>query len=87
MSESLTEAVQRYLQEMKLDISEERVIDYIVRELHLGRKLSEVIQDAYVSNRVDEVQLGHLLENKEIIEAVEEELAEAFQRRDFKFSE
>ncbi len=87
MSETLSDAIQRYLEEMRLDISEERVMNYIVREVHLGRKLSAVVQDAYVKNRVDKDQLGRLLENKEVIEAVEEELATAFERKDFKFAE
>ena len=87
MSETLSEAIQRYLAEMRLDVSEERVMNYIIREVHLGRKLSEVIQDAYVVNRVDKDQLNHLLENKEIIMSVEEELDRAFKQKDFKFSE
>ena len=87
MSETLSDAIQRNLEEMRLDISEERVMNYIVREVHLGRKLSAVVQDAYVENRVDKDQLGRLLENKEVIEAVEEELATAFERKDFKFAE
>lgn len=87
MSETLGEAIQRYLEEMRLDVSEERVMNYIVREVHQGRKLSEVIADPYVENRVDKDQLGKLLENKEVIEAVEEELDRAFSRKDFKFAE
>ncbi len=87
MSETLGEAIQRYLEEMRLDVSEERVMNYIVREVHQGRKLSEVIADPYVENRVDKDQLGKLLENREVIEAVEEELDKAFSRKDFKFAE
>lgn len=87
MSETLREAIQRYLEEMRLDVSEERVMNYIVREVHQGRKLSEVVADPYVENRVDKDQLGRLLENKEVIEAVEDELEKAFSRKDFKFAE
>ncbi len=87
MSETLREAIQRYLEEMRLDVSEERVMNYIVREVHQGRKLSEVVNDPYVENRVDKDQLGRLLENKEVIEAVEDEIDKAFRQKDFKFSE
>jgi len=62
-------------------------MNYIVREVHMGRKLSAVIQDPYVKNRVNEERLGQILENTEIIEAVEEELNEAFKGKDFKFAE
>ncbi len=87
MSETMTQVIQRFLEELRLDISEERVLNYIVREVHLGRKLSDVVRDPYVENRVDKDQLGRVLENKDVIEAVEEELAQAFSRKDFKFSE
>lgn len=87
MSDKLTMIIQRFFEEMKLDVAEERVINYIIRELHLGRKLSAVILDPYVKNRVDENRLGEILENKEIIVAVEEELEAAFKGHDFKFSE
>jgi len=87
MSEDLKTIIQRFLEEMQLNVAEERVINYIVKELHLGRKLSAIIQDPYIKNRIDEKRLGAVLENKEIIAAVEEELNEAFKGRDFKFAE
>ena len=87
MSEDLKTIIQRFFEEMQLNVSEERVINYIVKELHLGRKLSAIIQDPYIKNRIDEKRLGAVLENKEIIAAVEEELNEAFKGRDFKFAE
>ncbi len=87
MSDRSRAIIQKFLEEMKLDVTEERVINYIVREVHQGRKLSVVIQDQYVSNRVGEEELGQILENKEIIEAVEKELNQAFEERDFKFAE
>jgi len=79
--------IQRFFEEMKLDVAEERVINYIVKEVHQGRRLSLVIQDPYVKNRVNEERLGHIMENTEIIGAVEEELSQAFKGRDFKFTE
>lgn len=87
MPDSLKEVIQKFLEEMQLDIAEERVMNYIVREVRLGRKLSVVIQDTYVKNRVDQERLGHILESKEVIEAVEAELDQAFKDRDFKFAE
>ncbi len=87
MTDRSRSIIQKFLEEMKLDVTEERVINYIVREVHQGRKLSAVIQDQYVKNRVGEEELGRILENKEIIEAVEKELSQAFEERDFKFAE
>ncbi|MDP1809368.1 MAG: hypothetical protein Q8L35_07535 [Actinomycetota bacterium] len=87
MSDKVTVIIQRFFEEMQVDVVEERVVNYILKELHLGRKLSVIIQDPYVKNRVDEDRLGQMLENKEIISAVEEELEAAFKGHDFKFAE
>lgn len=87
MADSVTEIIQRFFEEMQLDVLEERVVNYILKELHLGRKLSAIIKDPYIKNRVGEDKLGQMLENKEIVSAVEEELEAAFKVHDFKFTE
>jgi len=87
MSDNVTGIIQRFFEEMQFDVLEERVVNYILKELHLGRKLSAIIQDPYVRNRVGEDRLGQMLENKEIIATVEEELEAAFKGHDFKFAE
>jgi hypothetical protein len=87
MSATINEVVQRFLEELSLDVAEERIVNYIVREVRLGRKLSAVIQDPYIKNRVDAKRLGEIMENKEVIEAVDAELEQAFKDRDFKFKE
>lgn len=87
MPESMKDIIEKFLEEMQINVAEERVLNYVVKEIHLGRKLSAVIQDPYVRNRVDEEHLNRILESKEVIEAVEAELNQAFEGRDFKFSE
>jgi hypothetical protein len=87
MSATINEVVQRFLQELSLDVAEERIVNYIVREVRLGRKLSAVIQDPYIKNRLDTKRLGEIMENKQVIEAVDVELEQAFKDRDFKFKE
>ena len=87
MPERSRNIIQKFFDDMQLDISEERVLNYIIREVHKGRKLSVVIQDTYVRNRLDEKHLAKILEKKEVIQAVEEELTQAFKDHDFKFAE
>ena len=87
MAQPMTSIINKFFEEMRFDVTDERVMNYIVREVHLGRKLSEVIQDNYIKNRVGEERLGQILEHKEVIEAVETELTRAFKAHDFKFSE
>lgn len=69
------------------DIVEERVINYVIRELHHGRNLGAILQDPYVRNRLNEEKVKHLLENPQVIEVVEEELNKAFKTQDFTFKE
>ncbi len=77
--------VRDFLESLKLDVTEERIVNYIVREVRLGRKLSSVLQDPYIRNRLSEAQIDDIIENPEVLEAVERELAAAFETQDFKF--
>lgn len=78
-------AVRRILEEASLDVMEERVIEYITRELHQGRPVNEILADPYVRNRVNEDRLNEILENPEILAAVSDELSKAFKDWDFNF--
>ncbi|RJQ54355.1 MAG: hypothetical protein C4521_05830 [Actinobacteria bacterium] len=88
MTESRTQKIIReFLQDLQLDVIEERIINYIVREVRLGRRLSSVLQDPYIKNRLTQQQVDEIIESPEVLEAVERELAEAFETQDFKFKE
>ncbi len=88
MAESrLRKIVEQFLEDVATDVVEERVVDYIVREVHAGRKLAAVLEDPYVRNRLTEERLAHILENKEIIETVQQEMSLAFERGEFGFKE
>lgn len=83
----LRAAIKKILEDASIDVAEERVIHYIVRELHQGRKIAAILDDPFVRNRVNETSLDHVLENGVILEAVQEELNKAFTDWDFKFEE
>lgn len=83
----LTDILQRFFEELSVNVVEERVLNYILREVHLGRKLSAIIKDPYILNRLNQEQVNHVLEKPELIEAVENELEQAFKLHDFKFIE
>jgi len=88
LTESRTQKIIReFLQDLQLDVIEERIINYIVREVRLGRRLSSVLQDPYIKNRLTQQQVDEIIESPEVLEAVERELAEAFETQDFKFKE
>lgn len=86
MTESaLKNAIRKLMEDMSSDILEERAVNYIIKEVHKGRSLTSVINDAYIKNRLDEEKMEHVLENDQVIKAVEDELKNAFEQKDFRF--
>lgn len=81
----LREAIKKILEEASIDVAEERVIHYITRELHQGRKIDDILNDPYIRNRLNEQQLDLVLGNEQILKAVQEELSKAFVEWDFSF--
>jgi hypothetical protein len=53
--------------------TEERIAQYVIREHHRGRPLSEILEDHYVTNRVSPDQVRRLLERSDVIHAVGED--------------
>ena len=56
---------------------EEQVVAYLVREHARGRKVSEILEDRYVQNRLSPQQQARLLERPEVIHALGEQNVEA----------
>jgi hypothetical protein len=83
----LTESIRRFLEDIATDELEERVIEYVVREVGNGRKLEDALRDPYVKNRLNDEKLQHVLENPEIIAAIEKSIAAAFKDKDFGFAD
>jgi len=78
--------MKQFLSDLASDPVEERVIEYVIREVHNGRRLMEVMDDPYVRNRLNEAKREGVLENQEVIAALEEEIHSAFQTPDIGFS-
>lgn len=75
---TINDRIKQFIDDMATDVVEERVIEYVVREVHNGRRLSEVIEDPYVRNRLNEEKRSAMLESPEVIEAIEAEIKSAF---------
>jgi hypothetical protein len=56
---------------------EEQVVAYLIREHARGRKVSEILEDRYVQNRLSPQQQARLLERPEVIHALGELNVEA----------
>ncbi len=74
-----------FLSSLTDDPIEARVTEYVIRELHNGRGLFEIIRDPYVRNRLNEQKVQQLLENPEIVDAFESEMRQSFTVPDVNF--
>lgn len=73
------------MDELATDAVEERVVEYVIREVQNGRRLTDALSDPYVRNRLSEEKLQRVLENPEVVSALEEQIANSFRTRDFGF--
>jgi hypothetical protein len=80
-------AIRKFLEEISTDAVEERVVEYVIREVRNGRKLEDALHDPFVKNRLSEEKLASVLENPEVIVVIEQEIASAFRTRDFGFAD
>jgi ribosomal protein L17 len=82
---TLAEKLQSFMDELAIDAVEERVVEYVIREVQNGRKLSEALKDPYVKNRLSDEKLAKVLEAPEVVNALEAQIAESFKKREFGF--
>jgi ribosomal protein L17 len=82
---SVADKIQEFLNELAIDAVEERVVEYVIREVQNGRKLTEALADPYVKNRLSDERLSRVLETPEVVSALEEQIAQSFKTRDFGF--
>jgi hypothetical protein len=57
--------------------AEEVVAEYVIREHHRGRSLSDILDDAYVTNRCTPEQVERLLDRTDIVQAVGDDMVAA----------
>jgi ribosomal protein L17 len=82
---SVADKIQEFLNELAIDAVEERVVEYVIREVHNGRRLTDALADPYVKNRLSEERLAKVLETPEVVSALEEQIAQSFKTKDFGF--
>ena len=82
---TVADKIEQFLNELAIDAVEERVVEYVIREVRNGRKLTDALQDPYVKNRLSEERLQKVLETPEVVAALEEQIAQSFKTREFGF--
>jgi hypothetical protein len=86
VASSINERIKQLFQDMANDPIEERVVEYVIREVHNGRRLMEVINDPFVRNRLSDEKVQEVLANPEVVDALEREIQTAFKAPDIGFS-
>ncbi len=76
-----------FLASLTDDPVEARVTDYVIRELHNGRSLFDILRDPYVRNRLNEQKVEALLEKPEIVDAFQSEIQGSFSPPDVTFGD
>ena len=56
---------------------EEVVAEYVIREHRRGRALGEILEDAYVTNRLSPEQIDRVLERPEVLESIGDDIVAA----------
>ena len=79
---SINERIKLFFHDIAADPVEERVVEYVIREVENGRRLMEVIEDPFVKNRLNEEKVQAVLENTEVLDALEKEIHNSFQNPD-----
>jgi hypothetical protein len=55
---------------------QERVATYVIREHERGRPLHDILEDAYVRNRLTDSEVARLLDRPEVVHALGESVVE-----------
>lgn len=84
---TIAERIKALLDDLATDELEERVVEYVIREVNNGRRLTDVLSDPYVRNRLSSERIEHVLEHPEVVGALEQQISESFQKRDFGFAD
>ena len=87
MADTGDTGIRRFLEELAKDPVEEIVVEYVIRELRNGRKLTEILNDPYVRNRLDQDRIDQMLAKPEVVDEVEHSVAKSFATKDFGFSD
>jgi hypothetical protein len=70
--------IQKRFRNLSVDVREERLIRYIVKQLRLGRHLDDIMADHYITAHTNDVTRATLLQRPIVLEAIEEEIKNQF---------
>ena len=75
----LVRAIQHLFEDMGVDVVEERVLRFILQDIHCGKTLKEALDEPYVLNNTKPAWRREILERPEVIKAINEEVEKTFE--------
>lgn len=78
----LVRSIQHLFEDMGVDVVGERMIRFIVQEIHDGKTLEEALHEPYIVNNTSPEWRKEILERPEVIKAVEEEMEKTFESKE-----
>ena len=72
--EPVVRGIQKRFRDLSVDVREERVLRYIVKQVRLGRHVDDILADEYLTVHASDVTRAHILENPAVLAAIEEEI-------------
>ena len=76
--EPVIRGIQKRFRDLSVDVREERVLRYIVKQLRLGRHIDSILEDSYMTLHTSAEERAEILENPFVIHAIEEEISRQF---------
>jgi hypothetical protein len=76
--EPVIRGIQKRFRDLSVDVREERVLRYIVKQLRLGRHVDSILEDSYMMVHTTAEDRAELLQNPHVIRAIEEEIHRQF---------
>ena len=76
--EPVVSGIQKRFRDFSVDVREERVIRYIVKQVRVGRHIDDIMADAYLVEHTSDASRASLLQNPAVLKAVEEEIRRQF---------
>lgn len=70
--------MQELLHDLSVGAREERVVRYLVTELHKGRSFDEVLHDRYMVSNTDDEDRARFMENPDTLREIEETMEAEF---------
>jgi hypothetical protein len=76
--DSAVRGIQKRFRDFSIDVREERVIRYMIRQLRNGRRHDDILEDPYVVANTSAAARDRLIQHPMILEAIEEEIKREF---------